>query len=698
MSATGSSQKRYGGSIRVTSKQTDPPANGIPSAFSNVLKSPIGTSKPSSSSTLKSSQHSKGSIHSKNSTHRDRPKINILALVDDAIEDGATEEAKEKAATEKAMATAPVLPKKKVIKVIKKQPAKTAVVQDENADLEPEVGNSVDENPAKTPVAEPPKPRSARIISTVEKAVESENTSSGVPSLFGSTVKASNNGAAPAWKARVKAQGKKLPDSPQTEAEKQPTPLPPKSSSLRSSNYKPSTQSLAPASPTPQDKPSSSKDFKRVSPAGKSSSSPTKASPRPSPKQSPKPSLRHFGKNSVSNRSPLVPPKSPLPSAPPLVKSPPVAAAVSDDEISISDADSDTPSVGEPVITSPPLQTPKKVPSPASPSKGSKKALTSADDTDDDDTDDGAYSSPKKKLSGKASNGAASPRPLTSRSTASPRAAKATSISSPSGRAADMADAMRLSRVGEKARGDRAVERLQKELEEVTSKVENAASNAEQELADLKKEHEMEKQALRVTFMKDIQAHKKVTEKQDKEHQKMVDQEQQAIEELRAANQKLRATLEKLPRQMAELAASNQSLEKANEEIAGHFDELLKFSKKLQTDQDRLQESSAKCKNEFLPRYRQELWERQQFLNAETKIKNLYRDCMIKIANKIERTSQVDLIEEIATMVLETEGEINPEFDPKLLFAQGGKNSNDDSDSDENNKSDSDSDSDSESD
>jgi len=43
-----------------------------------------------------------------------RPKVNILALVDDAIEDGATDEAKQKASAGRAALTAPIPAQKKV--------------------------------------------------------------------------------------------------------------------------------------------------------------------------------------------------------------------------------------------------------------------------------------------------------------------------------------------------------------------------------------------------------------------------------------------------------------------------------------------------------------------------------------------------------------------------------------------------------
>jgi hypothetical protein len=707
-----------------------------------------GTVKPGSSSTLKSSTHSKGSLHGKSSAPRDRPKVNILALVDGAIEEGATDEAKEKAATEKMMAAAPPLPKKKMIKVVRKTPAETPATEVESGDPERAEDQAVDAIPEKTQPEEPskprsvrliskaedppkprsvrliskaedppkprsarliskaedpPKPRSARILGTVDKATDKENTSSAVPSMFGSTAKSTSNGGTPAWKAKLKAQGDRNAESEPaaggkppvlsppskstslgkievTSSMRSPTPdgkppvpsTPSKSISLGKIEVKSSMRSPPPQSPKSPARPSSLKSVQRGSPA--------LASNTP-PKASPKPTLHHVEKSPASKRSPIAPPKPPLASAPPpLVGSTPAGAA-SDDDVSISDAESDTSTVAKPVPSSAPPPG-KTFEAPAS-FGGSKKAVID-DDTEDDDSEDEASTSQKTSWNTRGS--VASP-------SASNQAPK--SVSSPPAKTPNVS-AMLMNGLSGQSRGD-SLQRLRKELEEVTMQVENAGMKAKLELADLRKEFTMEKEALRLPFMKNLQEHKKVTEKQDKEHQKMVDQEQQVIEELRSANQKLRATLDKLPKQMAEVSASNQSLEKANEEIAGHFDELHKFAQKLQTDQDRLNESSAKCKDEFLPRYRQELWERQQFLNAETKIKNLYRDCMIKIANKIDRTSQVDLIEEVATMVVETEGEINPKFDPKLLFGSNKEKDSDGSDNDSDN-SDSDSGSDSDSD
>lgn len=224
--------------------------------------------------------------------------------------------------------------------------------------------------------------------------------------------------------------------------------------------------------------------------------------------------------------------------------------------------------------------------------------------------------------------------------------------------------------------------RQRKELEETKQQLDNIAIVSKEDLRELEKEFRNKKEIVRFRLMKKKNVHEKKNAELLEEYKEMIDENQREIDEVRLANQRLRLTIEKLPKQMAELIFSNQTLETANKDAAGHTEQLGKFAKKLQTDQGQLLESSDKCKNEFLPRYRHELWERQQYLDAEIKVKNLYRDCLIKITKRIEKSRQIELFDEVAMMVIETEGEVNPKFDPNFLFADDDDSSDDSSTSD----------------
>jgi len=240
------------------------------------------------------------------------------------------------------------------------------------------------------------------------------------------------------------------------------------------------------------------------------------------------------------------------------------------------------------------------------------------------------------------------------------------------------------------------IARLRKKIKETQMQLENVGRVSKRELADMENEFVNTKETTKYRLMKEINSQGKKNDVKYQKYKNVVDEKQKEIDDLRSANQKLRASIQKIPKQMAEVIFSNQSLEEANEEVASHIKGLEMFDKKLQTDQEKYIKSSDKCKNEYLPRYRQQLWQVGQHSESESKTKNSYRDCIIKITKKIETSRQANLIEEISSMALETEGEVNPKFDPKFLSAENfGSDDISSSDSDDTNSTDSSSSSDS---
>ena len=244
-------------------------------------------------------------------------------------------------------------------------------------------------------------------------------------------------------------------------------------------------------------------------------------------------------------------------------------------------------------------------------------------------------------------------------------------------------------RVGE------SVEELKEELSEVSKRLKSIESETSNELAEMQKDVDEKKKKLKKDFGKQIDAAKKSNQKEDKKIKKENDESQKIVEGLREENKKLREQKGRYPQQIKEVLASNESLKQANEEIVGHFKSLSTFvEKKLQKDHNRLVRSSDECRNKYLPRYRTELRERKDYIAVETKVKNLYRDAMIRICNRVVQTRDPQLIEDVSTTAIEVEGELNPSFDPKILFENEESESNVDSDSDYDSDSDSDSDSD----
>lgn len=233
------------------------------------------------------------------------------------------------------------------------------------------------------------------------------------------------------------------------------------------------------------------------------------------------------------------------------------------------------------------------------------------------------------------------------------------------------------------------LEWLREHIKETEKKVQSTLVDAKLQVAELRKLFDNEKETMLDDFEERIRVQRRVNLEQDKKNEKLLNEEKKIVESLRAENKTLRANVERMPKQMAEMKQSIANLEAANEDIAATTEDLSRFSKKLETDHDKLMESSRQCRDIYLPRYRKELRDRQMALDTETRIKNLYRDCAIKIAKHVgESSRRPDLIEDINALVLETEAEVNPKFDPRVLVASDSDSSSS-SDSDDSSDSDS---------
>ena len=228
------------------------------------------------------------------------------------------------------------------------------------------------------------------------------------------------------------------------------------------------------------------------------------------------------------------------------------------------------------------------------------------------------------------------------------------------------------------------MQQLKDKIVETEKRIGKVGAERAKVLGELQETMSLEKVKLSSAFQKKIWKQRKINEKQEELMEDALEDEKEIVDGLRAENKRLRATTEKLPKQIKEVKISNKGLEKANEDVAGHFESLNKHAKKLQVDFERLDKSNTECKDKYLPRYRGELRDREQHIKVETKMKNLYRDCMIKIAKNVEKSSRsAELVVAVNQLVLETDAEVNPKFDPKFLFQDDDSSSNgNDSDDD----------------
>jgi len=606
-------------------------SSGVPSLFAKK-----GTSNRNRS-------HGTSYLNKKRGKSKDpvRRKVNILALIDGAIEDGASDEAKHKAFAERTASQAPVpqlrrsVPPKKSLSmpVVKKINVATVDPERENDSL-----RSFD--------------RSTKY--DIQKSNDNVNNA---PNLAAKSF----DSHTPAWKARLNKQGRKTSDEAKTRSK---SPKPRSKSPKRTSGRSKSPKRTSVGSKSP----------KRTSGRSKSPKPRTGRSKSPKPRtgrsKSPKTGRKYQRKKS------------------------------SEPTISFNDSKNFELPLSRDENAFQPKELPplKKEKKDKKEKKEKKKKKKKKDNSSHKSVPDGdEYSGPGFKIEDDREESESHKSIVDEVHSLSTVDLKikvdhGESISSINHESVIFRNIQIPAKINERdtMMSGTPLGNIRKNLDETQQEIINFAKGTKQELSDMENDFITSKETIRFQFMKDIHAKEKTNDVIFHEYKKVLDEKQKEIDELRAGNQRLRTTIQKMPKQISEVKRSNRALEDANEEVATHIKAIEKFSSKLQADQEKLLRSSDKCKNHYLPRHRQQLWESGLHLESEEKIKSLYRDCMIKITKQIEKCRQVDLIEQISSMVLETEGEVNPKFDPGFLSAENLESqSSSSSDSDDSDSSDS---------
>lgn len=227
---------------------------------------------------------------------------------------------------------------------------------------------------------------------------------------------------------------------------------------------------------------------------------------------------------------------------------------------------------------------------------------------------------------------------------------------------------------------------LRAELEEIKRKLKESKENKEKKIAEYKQMAKDGKKELDEKYGTQISEKKGEKERHERHHSHIQAGAQKIMAKLRDANHGLRAIATKLPKQNKELKRTNNAYDRTTQQILMQNEALQQFCEKLQQDQKKLQMASDIHRDEYIPFYRVEIREKQRQVDLETKIKNMYREAMIKVCKRIVNTKELDLIEQISMRILEVEGQFNPSFDPSVLFVREdgtkARDSDDDSDDD----------------
>lgn len=235
-------------------------------------------------------------------------------------------------------------------------------------------------------------------------------------------------------------------------------------------------------------------------------------------------------------------------------------------------------------------------------------------------------------------------------------------------------------------------EELRQELDDVKKKLKESIESSKQKLSEMEQTMKDRKKDLDDTFGSEIAGKKKLKERHERHHNQIQAGAQKIMAKLRDENHGLRATATKFPKMNKELKRTNNAYHRTTQQILMQNDALQQFCDKLQYDQDKLQMSSDIHRDEYIPFYRIEIREKQRQVDLEKKIRDIYRESMVKVCKRIMNTRELDLIEVVSVLISEVEGEFNPSFDPSVLFVrEDGTTAKKDSDSDSDSDSDDDS-------
>jgi len=234
---------------------------------------------------------------------------------------------------------------------------------------------------------------------------------------------------------------------------------------------------------------------------------------------------------------------------------------------------------------------------------------------------------------------------------------------------------------------------LREELDEIKKKLKESKESREKKLIEMEENVKQRKKELDDTYGTEIDGRRKEKEKHERHHNQIQAGAQKIMAKFRDENHGLREKTTRFPRQNKELKRTNNAYDRTTQQILMQNNALQQFCDKLQYDQDKLQMSSNIHRDEYIPFYRVAIREKQEEVDLEKKIRNIYREGMVKVCKRIMNTRELDLIETVSMLISEVEGEFNPSFDPSILFVREDGTKAKDSDSDSDSDSDDDDDS-----
>jgi monoamine oxidase len=144
------------------------------------------------------------------------------------------------------------------------------------------------------------------------------------------------------------------------------------------------------------------------------------------------------------------------------------------------------------------------------------------------------------------------------------------------------------------------------------------------------------------------QSVKKQLKEEDKKAEEFKKQGQSMIDYMKSEQEKLLKQKESIKADQKVLEQQTDLLKQKSDEIAKNFSSLKTWVDKKQAIIKQHEASDQKCRHRYLPKYRQDMADRNQHCAAEYRVKEMYRKKLKKIVKEIEsKSSDPKLVQEI---------------------------------------------------
>jgi len=176
-------------------------------------------------------------------------------------------------------------------------------------------------------------------------------------------------------------------------------------------------------------------------------------------------------------------------------------------------------------------------------------------------------------------------------------------------------------------------ERNAKEIKQIQKTIKNMPKTIKSDIKELKKDYAEKKKEIKKAVKKRIKDEEAKMDEIKKSGQDM-------IEYWKSENKKVENQKVNMKKEQKVLAKQCDVLMAKSEEIAKNFKSLQQFVDKKQAAVNKHKLSDEKCRHRYLPRYRQDLTDKNRQCMTEYRIKELYRKRLEMIVKEIEQKSK----------------------------------------------------------